>query len=195
MRKNRKKIIIILAIVFFVLLLVYIYLSYLVVLPVKSSANSLTLVKNGACLGPSKIILRHHINDIHICDYTLDLKIGLWHQTFQKYKLPKFDKGWIEVCVELENNNGYINARFENAKELYEKGLLIYFRGNNYSVDRYVYCKSGKNNLYFHKKEGVFDWGPTADTSGLKKIVKQEIGYSNFYYGWKEENKWVKTKP
>ena len=196
MKKNRKKIIIILAIVFFALLFGYIYLAYLVVLPTASSANTLTLVEYGL-IDPNQVTLKHYVDNAHICDYTLEIKSGIWNQTAQKYELPKFDKGWIEVCVKLERNDGYINARFEKAADLYKNGLLIYFGGDYAGTDKYVYFKSGRDNLYFHKKEEVFDWGPTTDTSAFKKIGIQEMGYvsCHYDYGWKEENKWVKTKP
>lgn len=194
MRKHRKKIIIILAIVIFALLSGYIYLDCLAILPVKSSANTLTLAKCGS-VEPNQVTLKHYVDNAHICDYTLNLKVGLDNQTNHTYELPKFDKGWVEICVKLERNEGHINARFEKAAYLYKNGLLIYFGGDYAGTDKYVYFKSGRDNLYFHKKEEVFDWGPTTDTSALKKIVKQEIGYIPGDYGWKEENKWVKTKP
>ena len=196
MKKNRKKIIIILAIVFFALLFGYIYLAYLVVLPTASSANTLTLVEYGL-IDPNQVTLKHYVDNAHICDYTLEIKSSIRNQTAQKYELPKFDKGWIEVCVKLERNDGYINARFEKAADLYKNGLLIYFGGDYAGTDKYVYFKSGRDNLYFHKKEEVFDWGPTTDTSAFKKIGIQEMGYvsCHYDYGWKEENKWVKTKP
>ena len=194
MRKNRKKIMIICTIFIAFILILYFRIFYLVVLPTASSANTLTLVEYGL-INPNQVTLKHYVDNVHICDYTLEIKSGIWNQTAQKYELPKFDKGWIEVCVKLERNDGYINARFEKADDLYKNGLLIYFGGDYAGTDKYVYFKSGRDNLYFHKKEEVFDWGPTTDTSALKKIGIQEMGYSTFYYGWKEENKWVKTKP
>ena len=194
MRKHRKKIIIILAIVFFALLSGYIYLDCLAILPVKSSANTLTLAEYGH-IGPRRIILKYYVNDVHICDYTLNLKVELRNQSVQKYKMPKFDKGRVDVYIELDRDEGCINARFEDAKDLFKNGLLIYIKSSYYSIDSYVYCISGKDKLYYHRREGIFDWEPTTDTSALKKFLKQEMGYVPGNYGWKEENKWVKTKP
>ena len=194
MRKHRKKIMIICTIFITFILILYFRIFYLVVLPTASSANTLTLVEYGL-INPNQVTLKHYVDNAHICDYTLNLKVGLDNQTNHTYELPKFDKGWVEICVKLERNEGHINARFEKAADLYKNGLLIYFGGDYAGTDKYVYFKSGRDNLYFHKKEEVFDWGPTTDTSALKKIVKQEIGYIPGDYGWKEENKWVKTKP
>ena len=194
MKKNRKKIMIICTIFIAFILILYFRIFYLVVLPTASSANTLKLAEYGH-IGPRRIILKYYVNDVHICDYTLNLKVELRNQSVQKYKMPKFDKGRVDVYIELDRDEGCINARFEDAKDLFKNGLLIYIKSSYYSIDSYVYCISGKDKLYYHRREGIFDWEPTTDTSALKKFLKQEMGYVPGNYGWKEENKWVKTKP
>lgn len=192
MKKYKKTILLLCLVVTLIILIFCYFLSFWVVLPTESLSNTLTLARYGY-VSPSRIILRHYINDVHICDYTLDLKVELRHQTVQHYELPQLDNGWVEVCVELKNNKGNINTRFDHVKDLYERGLLIYYGSDLSDIDRYVHFISGENKTCFHNKNGVFDWEFGNDESKIIKYSRQEISYSPGYYGWKE-NRWFKTQ-
>ena len=195
MMKNKIHIVVAWIIAIFVMFFSFVASLQYVVLPTNSSQNMLTLSSDGY-ISPSRITIKHYVNNIHVCDYTLDLSIELRHQTFQKYKLPQLNEGRVEVCIELVGEQGYIKTNFIKAKVLYEKGILIYFSSDNRDINRYVYFISGRNkNIYYNKydENGVFKWFPVQKAPNPRKIIRKEISYSYGSYGW-EENSWVIDK-
>ena len=186
----------------------FIFLLYLrrtwVFLPTKSSSHTLTLVRYGYP-SPSRITLRHYVDDVPINEYILELKGELWSQVPQSYELPQLNEGMVEINVELKNgidhSTGSLTINYEEARDLYEKGLLIYFNtafhsnitiGNFVYYDQYVYFVSKKERISYFEKAGSSEWVPITNAPPLKKFVREGMGYSPYFgSGWQEKNKWV----
>lgn len=155
-------------------------------LPTHSESGKLELAQY---LGftPEKIIVKHYVNNKHVCDYELDLEQCLNAQTSHRYDLPKLMNGSVEICVYGwgETNNQLITKKYEKASELYLNGLLIYFDRYFYdyssegaqSFDDYVYFVSGCNRANF-VYNGDGEWSTTNEAPKIRKYVKpDEIGY------------------
>jgi hypothetical protein len=168
-------------------------------LPTRSSWGELILAQN-ADFGPDKIVLKHYKNEEHVCDYELELVNWLNNQTSQKYKLPKIKDGSVEIWVYtygvLQTNT--VVTRYEDAKKLYRKGLLIYFDSyESYdeiedcpSSDRYVNFVSGGDRKSLFCGPYDTEWRIVDDAPKLKKyIVPDPIAYFPGDNNCKE-NKW-----
>lgn len=183
------------------LILIAICNNLWIILPTESSPHTLTFVNYGGCY-IDRVTIRHYVNEVHINDYVLELKIGVRYQHSQSYELPQLNEGMIEVNLELmdraDRNDGTITINYDKASDLYEKGLLIYTTtdyksniaiGDFAYYDQYVYFISGKEKTSYFEKAGSSEWSLTTDSPKLKKFTREEMGYSTFYYGWKE-NEW-----
>jgi len=83
----------------------------------------------------------------------LILEKGVRVQEPQKYTLPSFEEGMIEVIIELgDDDKSSFSISYDHANDLYRKGLLIYLStdyadytliNNKYVRDKYVYFLSG----------------------------------------------------
>lgn len=190
-----------------ILVLVTIFLCYIyfpwVILPVQSRHKTITLVE---CGGPyiRKVSISHYINDIHENDYTLDTELRI--QQPQYYRLPKLNVGKATINIELEDgmNGEYITfpLNYEDASDMYKKGILIYSTANYKSSitidgfvynDQYVYIISGKEKACHFKKAGLSEWKQINDFSMLKVFAKEQMGYTPLYDEWKQ-NKWIISK-
>lgn len=197
----RKKLVVFSILILFLLVIV-LYNNWIIV-PVKSSAYTLTLVKY-AYSEIHKITLSHYVNDVLINDYELKLDVALSLQKPQSYNLPDLTDGKIIVSVELEDGatssgNRTITAEYDNANDFYKNGLLIYLsQGKSYMTinrfvypEQYVYFISGKNRKYFHEKAGTTEWVSESEAPKPKMFTRKDpmMIYSDYDYNWKE-NKW-----
>jgi len=163
-------------------------------------------------LSPNKVTLRYYVNNVHTNDYVLELKGELWDRKPQTYELPQLQEGRVEVDVELDDKVSIppesictLTINYENAQNLYEKGVLIYFSTDLYSrttigrfvyYDQYVHFISGANRISYIEKAGPPNWSIIIDAPSPKKITPE----GNFYFpyddsDWKEKNKWVVVSP
>lgn len=183
---------------------VMVYYSPWIYIPTHSSPYTLTLIETGY---PSlkRIIVRHYMNNLHIDDYVLDLKIGIRNQKLQKYVLPEISEGEIEIIAVLEDGVTYENdcelaVKYDDIIELKNKGLLVYlltdfksgiYIGDFIYYDQFVCFISGEKKTVFVEKAGSSEWEYITEIPLLKKFVRKTAEYSPIYYGWKE-NKWEK---
>ena len=198
MKRHKIIIFVVCGVVFIYTVLVF-SLKY-VVLPINSSPYTLTLVNNGAS-HLNRVILRHYVNDVPIADYGLEINVRLERQVPHQYELPQLDEGKVEIFVEFDTIKEKLIANYENVGDVYKKGLLIYLESFDakYAVvdgeligDRYVYFVSGAKRVCYLREAYVQEWSIMPDAPKLKWIIRtDEISYSSFYNGWKEENKWV----
>lgn len=190
----------------FILLFCYVQFSW-VILPTNSIPNTLTLVSCGSA-SMKKITMKHYVNDELINAYMLELKVGVHNQTSQKYKLPEVNEGRVEFYVEIADGmvgKSIILTSHYKSEDVYKKGLLIYSDAIDDSTieinglvykDQYADFISGKERITYFEKAGELQWSLITDAPKPKKFVREEMGYSPMYYGWKEANKWVKqTSP
>ena len=198
MRKHTRKFIFLLFIigVFVAAFFCYIYIPW-IILPTESSPHMLTLAYYGG-VPIQQVTLKHYVNDVHINDYLLELKVELRNQLPHKYKLPQLTEGSVEVDMK-SSENFHITTIYPTAQDLYDNGLLIYSTQDGSShitidgyvcYDQYVYFRSGKNKTCFCEKAGDKEWVSITNYPKPKKIVRKDVGYSPLYYGWKE-NDWV----
>ena len=173
-----------------------------IILPVKSSSHTLTLVRDGY---PRihQITMRHYVNDVLINDYNLELKIGLRVQQPQKYMLPLLNEGRVEINVELVNisdvNIGSFTVSYDNANDMYKKGLMIYtfsdfmsriYIGGYAYCDEYIYFMSGKERTYYFEEAGSSEWSLTTNVPPLKRFIREQLGYCPLPYNSWKENEW-----
>ena len=177
----------------------------LIILPTNSSPQMLTLVKYGYPR-PKKIIMRHYVNDVAVNEYVLELKRDLRSQQPQKYKLPEVSDGRAEINVEMEdgvtyNNNITLTLNCDSARDLYDRGLLIYLATDYASgteingyvyYDQYAYFISGQEKIYYAEKAGDSNWQRITDAPQLKKFTQAETGYSPHPNDLWKENGWKK---
>lgn len=137
-----------------VIAFIYIALSYpWVIYPTKSSPNKLSI----ACYSgfwPNKpvITLKHYVNGLHDSDYILDIKNGVHIQEPQSYELPDLDDGIVEVNIEMgDEMNSSFKLTYDNAKDLYQRGLLIYLADYDDNGNQYVYLVSGKETTCYNR--------------------------------------------
>lgn len=176
-----------------------------VILPVKSTPHTLTLVKYGGSW-IQKVTLKHYVSDDVVCDYVLKLDVPLGEQVPQEYELPMVKKGRIEIRVEfddavLADGNKQIKVTYDNADSLYEKGVLIYSEGNlaeTHTIDGYVYYDqymhfiSGEEQVTHKETAGELKWKPVNNAPKPKdKTPKFLESYIPIYDGWKEKNRWI----
>lgn len=180
-----------------ILFLIIIYISWgYVILPTKSRTRTLTFVNNGLP-APDKIVLSYTLNNKHMYDYGLNIdQIG--YQTAQEYDIPDIENGIIHIFLQLKDD-GTIDFGDIYADELYKNGMLIYFytdlshdpiTDTDRAFDRYVYFISGKNRKCFCKTQKDVEWQQVQSKVGLKKIVKEAIGYCKNDNGI-IKNKWI----
>ena len=115
-------------IVILIILLLFIEFP-IVMLPTNSYPNELIIVQCGRT-AIKQITLKHYVDEMHIKDYVLEMKVGVWNQTYHKYKLPQLIDGNVTVVIEFSDGvNGETVSLQEEylSSELTEKGLLIYF--------------------------------------------------------------------
>jgi hypothetical protein len=159
----------------------------------------LTLARNTR-LSTNKITLRHYVNGVHISDYVLELKIGMGIQETREYVLPPLENGKVEVIVELEDElNSSVIIVYNQARDLYENGLLIYFTDNDsmfsivngeYLYDRYVYFASGKEDSCYFREAFSSEWVVIDNAPPLKRFAREEMGY--IPSDGRQEYEWVK---
>lgn len=189
----KKAVIIIIGIICLLLLIGYISITF-VILPVNSVCNKLLLLNHG---GPymNQITLNHYINDRSINSYILDLIVEPRYQIPQEYEIPQLENGSVEIIVDCVYDESFF-LKYDDAKELYENGLLIYTMSDFnttieidgiVSYDRYMYFRSGKNQKTFVQKAGTTEWIVVDDPPKLKKFEREWKGYSPIPY---EENRW-----
>ncbi len=174
------------------LFFLYIHLVPSTILPTKSSPNTLSIVRYSGPYGfPNKpvITLKQYVNGSHICNYTLEIKAGVFIQEPQWYELPKLNNGQVEIDVKFgdEMSSG-ITLIYDDAQDFYQEGVLIYFA--NFSIP-HVYFVSGKETTCYSRATDTEEWTNVTDFPSLKAIPADEgIGWVTVYSGWKE-NKWV----
>ncbi|MDR1688950.1 MAG: hypothetical protein LBS21_10125 [Clostridiales bacterium] len=185
-----------------------IFLCFPVIYPTKSSSNKLSIVEYGGYYLYSEkpiITLKHYIDETHVADYVLTIENGIRDLEPQFYDFPELFEGAIEVNLELHGREKLnFQIDYNQAKEIYEKGLLIYFDSDfnsDYAIDeknyleydRYIHFISGKNKICFFKKAGYSQWSVSNSSPRLKKIPRNVEPYSLWYSGWKENN-WIKAQ-
>lgn len=178
--------------------LIYSSLNW-VMFPTKSVPHTMTLSRY-TYLCANKITLKHYVNDIHIRNYVLELKVGMGVQGIQSYNLPQLSEGSVEVIVELNDElNSSITMKYNHAQNLYEKGLLIYFTDNNseYFIvdgkslyDRYVYFVSNNIKICYYREAFASNWEIIDDAPPLKIFAKEQMGHFPCANEWKN-NHWV----
>jgi hypothetical protein len=139
----------------------------------------------------------------HIVDYTLTIVNGVHIQDPQRYKLPELKGGRVEVYVKLESSkytNGVFTIAYDNASDLYEKGLLIYFDGDGQSaivIDHLsyygnsIYLVSGDKKIGYTLGALAEEWTRIADLPQLNKFQRNQ---PQPFFVWDSkwrENEWV----
>lgn len=168
------------------------------IMPTRSSANMLTVVKDGYP-APARITVENYTNDA-VNEYVLDFKINLRSLDPQKYKMPELSDGRAEVSVELEDDDGTLTVNYDRASDLYDRGLLICFSTDypssteiNGSVyrDHYIYFISGNDRVYYAQKGINPGWLSAVDVPKQRKFIFPGLGgyYPHQINLWKE-NKW-----
>ncbi|MDR2598906.1 MAG: hypothetical protein LBC73_01355 [Oscillospiraceae bacterium] len=187
-------------------------LYFPVIYPVKSTPQELTIVLYRGFFPNSPIItLRHYIGNLHIADYNLVIENGIRTEESQNYRLPEFEEGVIEIYIDLrdkmDSRSTPISLIYDNAEELYQRGLLIYITtdgsgglsivdDNNFVVehvyDRYVHFVSGKDKKCFLKEAYSTEWVLTSNAPSLKRLPAKYSGpqLPPYYSGWRE-NDWI----
>ena len=178
------------------IILVLVYKIFgIAVLPVKSSNLKLTIIHYG---GPNleSITLRQYIDDRYVRSYFLDLIIDPRYQIPQKYELPQLVDGSVKLIVKCSQDDPF-EIDYENAFDLYQNGLLIYTTSDfNTTIevdgvvdyDRYIYFKSGDDQIVYVQKVGTIEWTRADNPPPLKRFTRKWWGYSPIDY---EENKWT----
>lgn len=171
-------------------------------LPTKSTPHTLSITLHTRFIGNRPTItLMHYVDGLHIADYVLVIENGLHIQEPQSYELPKMTTGTVEVNIDLgDRANSSLAVCYDEASELYNKGLLIYLTPNDsdYSIvdgveiyDRYVYFVSGEKETCYLKESNAEKWSLISDPPSLKKFKRNEPApHVVNYCGWKE-NKWI----
>jgi len=160
------------------------------ILPTSSSPHMLTLSYHSSC-SVDRVTLRHYINDVHIADHELELEMWLQYQTSQKYKLPQLDEGRVEVHLEFGGLVGNLIVNYEDAKDLYEKGLLVYLTSHGVIDNRYVYLVSKDDQTCYFQEESLPDWSLIDDApQKLEWITRKDDMIYFAPHNWKT-NKWV----
>lgn len=110
----------------------------------------------------------------------------------QSYELPDLDDGKVEVCIEMGDElNRRFKLTYDNAKDLYQRGLLIYLADYEDNGNQYVYLISGKEMIYHNRTTDSDKWTIKTEVPSPKFIPHKEYtGYISVYSGWKD-NKWV----
>jgi hypothetical protein len=191
----RRRVIIVAGLCCVVIAFIHVAFSYpWIIYPTKSSPNKLFIVCHSGLFYPNKpvITLKHYINNLHVCDNILVIKNGVHVQEPQSYDLPNLDNGRVEVTVELgDKMNSSFTLNYDNANDLYQRGLLIYLADYNDNGNQYVYFVSGKETTCYNRTKDSSEWTIKAEVPSPKAIPHKEyFAYSVGYSGWKE-NKWV----
>ena len=164
--------------------------------PTKSSPHKLSIACYDVNYYDNRpiITLKHYVNGLNVAEYILEIKNGLHIQEPQSYQLPKLENGRIEVNVELRDNmNSQFTFTFEDAEDLYKKGLLIYLDigSHYYNKDQFACFVSGKETTCYGRETDIDKWNIKADMPSLKSIPpKENPGYAPTNSGWREY-KWV----
>ncbi len=176
--------------------LIYIALSYPwgIIYPTKSSPHKLSIViHSGSWENKPIITLKHYVNGLRVSDYILNIKNGVHVQEPQSYELPNLDNGIVEVNINLgDEMNSNFTLTYDNAEELYEKGLLIYLADYNDNNDLLAYLVSGKETTCYNRAPDYSaKWVIKAEMPSPKFFPHKEYtAYVSIYSGWKD-NKWV----
>lgn len=207
MTQNEKKVLIFSCVIFMfsiILVICYMCVSW-IILPTKSTPAMLTIVDYSTSK-LKQITMKHYVNDELVNKYVLELKIGVRSQTSQKYRIPEVREGMIEFEIKVDDGmiagdeSTFLTVKY-NTNDLYKDGLLIYLSTIFNSAitinglvycDQYIYFISGKERIYFFEKAGESQWLHVSNAPKPKWLVRAEISYSPFYYGWKE-NKWIEV--
>lgn len=198
-----KIILIVFAVGFLLTFLAWLNNPWIIILPTKSSPQMLTLVKYSYAR-LNRITMRHYVNDVVVNEYVLDLKIDLRDQQPQKYKLPELNDGRVEISVELEDgvtpgNNSILTLNYDQASDLYNRGLLIYLATDFAShteidgfayYDQYAYFISGQEGTYYAEEAGDSEWLIATDAPLPKKITREDMGFSPHHNDLWKENEW-----
>lgn len=187
---------------------VNIYFSW-TLLPVKSSPHTLSVALNSGWFHDyiPIITLKHYVDGEHTVDYTLTIVNGVHIQDPQKYRLPELGEGRVDVYVKLELESesskdvpGSFQMTYDNASDLYEKGLLIYFDGDGKSavvIDRLsyygksIYLVSGEEKLCYTLGALSAEWTRITEAPPLNRFQRnQPQPFFVWDSKWKE-NEWV----
>jgi len=209
-RRNKTVIITLCAIGIIVLSLFAFFIKAMyfpVIYPIKSSSGELSVVLySGFHTNRPVITLRHYIDGLHIADYELTIEKGVRVQEPQKYTLPSFEEGAVDVIIKLgDDYKSNFAISYNHASDLYKRGLLIYLTSDNsfisyepreYIYDRYIYFVSGDSRMCYSLKVNALEWElidkHIDSTPKLKKIPRNEDPYLVTYSGWKEYE-WIVT--
>ncbi len=173
----KKRILLIIGAVVLVLIVCFMLSERWAILPVKSTAKTLTLVNYG--FKAEQITISNYIDDELVCDYTLD--VDLYYQMPVEYELPELTDGCAVVSVKY-NETYTLQTEYESAADLYNNGLLIYFwEDSSASVvvdrvhypDRYIYFISTGEQECFAKKGISTEW-LSCFTSAPKRLVHKD---------------------
>jgi len=147
------------------------------------------------------ITLKQYIDELHIVEYTLEIKNGVHIQEPQSYELPELHSGTVEInCALGDSENSSFTISYNEASNFYQEGLLIYITDNmsEYVMvdgieyyDKYIYFVSGKEETCYYKSAYSPEWLIITDAPPLKGLKRNEPApYIVNYCGWRE-NRWV----
>ena len=161
------------------------------ILPTKSSPHTLSIVRYSGYSYSNKpvITIKSYENDLHICDYILEIETGVFIQEPQSYELPETGSRTVDIQVELgDEMNSSFTLTYNDAADLYQKGLLVYLAKYD---ELYVYFVSGKETTCYSRATDAEEWTNVAEFPSPKAIPREENpGFVSIYSGWKE-NEWV----
>ena len=186
--------------------IVFIFVAQLywpwVFFPTDSSPHKLThTMRRWRDSNKPVVTVRHYIAGIRSTDYIPTLENGISNLEKQQYLLPNIDSGTVEVVIELgDSQDSSFSITYDQASELYERGLLIHLTDNNSRnitvgnivyYDSYVYFVSGNMNTYYFKEANTSEWLSVNDAPPLSRIHRKERPPADvvYYSGWKE-NEW-----
>lgn len=166
----------------------------LVIYPTKSSPHMLSIVGYDVVYPNKPVITLKYVNNLQIKENILEIKNGVQTREPQTYVLPKIDNGKIEVKVELGDiKNSTFILNYDNAEDLYQRGLLIYLDlANHFSNNAQFVCLvSGQVTTCYSRVTAFDEWTNSTKIPSLKTIPPREPPPDVVVYsGWKE-NKWA----
>ena len=180
---------------------------YIPMVPTTSSSGILKVaLYSGGYPNKPLILLKHYVNGLHVKDYTLVIEKGVHMHEPQKYDLPKFNEGMIEIKVNLgDKYKSSFIMRDIQAADLHKKGLLIYLTDNEsemvwvdreWDYGRYIYFVLGNTTICYFRSAHSDEWEIITDAPRLKIFTPRETRKTGILYvgpsGW-EENDWVIT--
>jgi len=162
------------------------------VLPTRSSSNNLTIVRysGGAFFPNDPIITLSQDLHSHTIIHTLEIKTSVFAQEPQIYKLPEMQEGAITLNLLWGDEiNSDFTIKYNDAKQLYNNGLLIYlalFDGY------YVYFVSGSNVICYSRPRDSSEWVQNSSPPRRRAIEPYHDGAALIVVqsDWKK-NQWV----